>query len=159
MSPTEMSSIFWYYKQAMTWIVWQDNSVETPSMIDPLRNMLYWRSGEISTQSAERLALSGGQSLFTLGLPKFALSPEYSLSLPWDSSISINFLIRVRNITWRKRTKSSKIPCRFQAWMSLWCPLRRSLCKHAVATQWPLKRGWVCSIWRFGSALELSALC
>ena len=46
---------------------------------------------EICTQSAEmRLAVSGGQPLFTLGLLMFALS---FLSLLWSHSINIEILL------------------------------------------------------------------
>ena len=50
--------------------------------------------GAISIQSAEvRLAMSGGQPMFTLGLHMFALSLEYFLSLPWGPSTNIDFLL------------------------------------------------------------------
>ena len=51
------------------------SNVETPIMVDPQRNRLYWRSRCISTRSAQvRLAVSEGQTMFTLGLLVFALS-------------------------------------------------------------------------------------
>ena len=50
-------------------------------------------SGVIFIQSAEaQLALSGGQLMFTSGLPMFALSLKCFLSLPWGPSTNIDFL-------------------------------------------------------------------
>ena len=51
------------------------HSIETPSMIDHQWSILHWRSWCISKQSFEvQLSVSGGQPLFTSGLPGFALS-------------------------------------------------------------------------------------
>ena len=58
------------------------HSVESPGMVDPSRIYGIEGPSEICTQSAEvRLAVSGAQPLFTLGLPMFALSPVDFLSL------------------------------------------------------------------------------
>ena len=65
-------------------LMWVVHSVETPVMVDPSGICCTDGPGVVSTQSAEvRRAVSGGQHLFTLGLPMFALSLEYYLSLPW----------------------------------------------------------------------------
>ena len=65
------------------------HSVESPSVVDPQWNILY----EICTQSAEmRLAVSGGQPLFTRGLLMFALSLVDFLSLLWSLSTNIEIL-------------------------------------------------------------------
>ena len=61
---------------------WLLHSVESPSTVDP--SGIYGIEGpsEICTQSAEvRLAVSGAQPLFTLGLLMFALSLVDFLSL------------------------------------------------------------------------------
>ena len=92
-----------------------------------------------------QLAVSGGQPLFTLGLPMFALSLVVFLSLLWATSTNIYFL--VKSTIWR----THKSPCRFKTWLgfvgqiliklrtssicfssvAVWCPLRSNLCKHA----------------------------
>ena len=110
---------------------------------------------------AVRLVVSGGQPLFTLGLPMFALSPAYSLSSPWSPSTNDDCFIYAKNIVWRTQTNSSKIPCRFKTWMgfvaqilnksktpfirgffhlSLDILLGVTFANMLVATQWPLKR-------------------
>ena len=130
---------------------------------------------------AVRLAVSGGQPLFTLGLPMFALSPAYFLSLPWSSSTNDDCFIYAKNIIWRTQTNSSKIPCRFKTWMGFVgqilnkskTPLIRgslqlsfdvflgvTYANMLVATQWPLQRtphlpGYV---WYGGMAAHLSYL-
>ena len=59
------------------------HSIESPSMVDPPWNIICIEGpSEISTQSAEvRLAVSGAQPLFTLGLLMLALSLVDFLSL------------------------------------------------------------------------------
>ena len=85
------------------------HSVETPSIVDPQSNMLYWGPRcYFHTASWDAVgcewAVSGWQPLFTLGLPTFALSLEYFLSLPWGPSTNIDFL----------KFMSVKIICRTQ---------------------------------------------
>ena len=123
--------------------------------------MLYWGSKCNSIQSAEvGLAVSGGQHLFTLGLPMLALSLKYFLSFLWGPSTNIDFWC-VKNIIWKTQPKSSKNSCRFKIWMGfvrqilikmetfsirgfLQLPLDILLgvtwANMLVATQWPLKR-------------------
>ena len=94
------------------------HSVETPSMVDPSGICCTEDPSVISTQSSEvQFAVSGGQPLFTLGLPisiprilpVFAVGPLYQYRL---------FLICFKDIIWRTQTKSSKMPCKFKTWMS-----------------------------------------
>ena len=67
---------------------------------------------EICTQSAEmRLAVSGGQPLFTLGLLMFALSLVDFLSLLWSPSTNIEIFLGGQKYhlkDTKKDTKSSK---------------------------------------------------
>ena len=60
-----------------------NHSIETTSMVDPSITCFIEGPCVISTQSAEvRLAVSGGQHLFTFGFHMLVLTLEYSLSLP-----------------------------------------------------------------------------
>ena len=69
----------------------------------------------ISIQSARApLAVSGGQPLFTLGLPIFSLSLEYVLSLSWGTSTSVFFYFFLLNISFEGHKKSSTISFRFK---------------------------------------------
>ena len=60
-------------------------SPETPSVVGPQLNILYWGS----KWNEVWLAVSGGQPLFTLGLLMFALSLVDFLFLLWSPSTNI----------------------------------------------------------------------
>ena len=65
---------------------------EIPNMVEPSGIYCIEDPGEFRSQSVEvRLAVSGGQPLFTLGLPMFSLSLQYFLSLLWGPSNNIDF--------------------------------------------------------------------
>ena len=147
-------------------------------MADPQWNMLYW----IWSQSAEvRLAVSGGQPLFTLGLAMFALSLEHLLPLLWGPSSNLDFLFMSKMLFEGHKQKN---PCTFKTGMGfvgkilikletyfIWgflqlllsCPLGSSLCKHAGGqskiTEVSTSLAWVCVVWRSESSMELSAPC
>ena len=83
------------------------HSAETPSMVDPNGIYCIEVSGEFWSQSVEMpLAVCGGQPLFTLRLPMFALSLEYLLSLPRSQCINIDFY--VKNIILRTQQNLQK---------------------------------------------------
>ena len=131
-----------------------------------------------------RLAVNGGQPLFTLGLLMFALSLVDFLSLLWSPSTKIEIFF-VKSIIWRTHTNTKKKSCWFKIWMGfvwpiliklgtssiwdflnlpVWCPLG-SYVYMLVTTQWPLKRAahlislvWFCLLWSSESLMELSAL-
>ena len=128
-----------------------------------------------------QLAVSGGQPLFTLGLPMFALSPVIAVGPQYQhrffySYIYISFEGHKQNLL--------KFSCRFKTCMGfkgqllikleksfnwgfrqlpLWCPFRNNLCKHAgghsVISEVCTSLAWICVLWRSGSSLELSELC
>ena len=134
---------------------------------------------EFSTQSAEvRLAVTGEQPLFTLGLPMFALFLVDFLSLLWSPSGNMNFFIFVQTIIWRPHTESSKNHVGLKLewdWELLlfevlfsctfYVLLGATNVNMLVTTQCSLKRAlhltshaWVCVVWKSESLLKLSAL-
>ena len=107
-----------------------------------------------------RLAVSGGQPLVSLGLPMFAFSLEYFISLPWGPSTLCRgapvpiwiFSLPVEKIIWRTNKIFKKIHVGLKLewglldkyWLSwkrllfefffqlpLWCPFGSNLWKHA----------------------------
>ena len=67
---------------------------ETNYSIDPL----HLQSAKVTVDVSE------GQPLFTFGLPMFAWTLGYFLSLLWGPSTNTNF--HVKNIIWMTQTKS-----------------------------------------------------
>ena len=132
--------------------------------------MLHWRSRVFSTQSdEERLAVGGGQPLFTLRLPMFALSLEYVLSLSWGPSNNIDSFTYGNTIIWGTQTKSLKLRVGLKlelgvkdiyrlSWKRLSYEVLFSCTfdvlsgvtysNMLVATEWPLKLiGTICVTW------------
>ena len=130
------------------------------------------------------LAVSGGQPLFTLGLPIFALSLEYFLPLLWGPSTNTDYLYWCKKY-YLKKKKIFKKSYGFKTWMGLvrqmlinletsfiwfffffqlplWCPLGSNFCKHAgghpVTTEACTSLATVCVVCKSASSLELSAL-
>ena len=61
------------------------HSVESPGMVDPQWNLLYWGSKwNLHTVCWDAVGCERGQTLFTLGLLMFALSQAEFLSLLWS---------------------------------------------------------------------------
>ena len=99
-----------------------------------------------------RLAVSGDQPLFTLGLPKFALSLQY-FRLYYGAPVQTSFFLlmskmsfegqkqNIRKITCWLKTRSGfvgQILIKLETssvWgflqLSLWCPLGSNLCKYS----------------------------
>ena len=127
---------------------------------------------EICTQSAEvRLAVSGGQPPWTLGLPLFVLSLIDFLYLPWSPSTNIDILYFCQKYHLKETHKIIKKSCWFKIWMvfvgqiliklrtsSIWGFLMLFLivtyANVLVTTQWPLNHPphltsfvWVCVEW------------
>ena len=137
------------------------HSVETPNMVDPQRNILYWKSKWISTQSAEMwLAVSGGQPLFTLELTMFALSQVDFLSLLWASSTDIYFINFCQKYPLKDTKSSKKNPCRFKTWMGfvgqILIKLGTSFICGFLWLPFDVLLAFV--VWGSGNSLQLSAL-
>ena len=128
------------------------------------------------------LAVSGGQPLFTLGLPMLASSLAYFLSLPWGPSTNVDFVYLCQKYHLNDTNKLFKNHCRFKTWMGLvgqiliklktsfirgflqlsfdvllWVTYANTL----VATQWPLKRSphLPGSVWYGGLEAHCAMLC
>ena len=108
-----------------------------------------------------RLAVSGGQPLFTLGLLLFALSLVDFLSLLWIPSTDIEIFLFLLKVSFEGHIQNlQKISCWFKIWMGfvgpilnqlgissiwgfpylpVWCTLRSYLCKHAGDHSVPIK--------------------
>ena len=138
---------------------------------------------EICTQSTElRLAVSGGQTLFTLELLMFTLSSTDFLSLLWSPSTNIDIFDFCQKYHLKDTHNIFKKSCWFKIWMgfvgqilswellpfevffSCLCDvlLGVTYANMLVTTQWPLKRAphltslvWVCVVW---TSLEIAAL-
>ena len=132
-----------------------------------------------------RLAVSGAQPQFTLGLLMFALSLVDFLSLLLNPSTDIKIFYFCQKYHLKDALKSSKnfmlvwnsnvgpilsklwrLP--FEVFFSCLCDalLGVTYANMLVTTQWPLRRAthltslvWVCVVWRPESLMELSALC
>ena len=96
--------------------------LNTPGTVTILQGVIgiYCIEGlsELSSQSAEvRLAVSGGQPLFTLGLPMFALSLIAYPSLLPSPSTNIETFYFSQNYHLKDTHKILKNACRFKAWM------------------------------------------
>ena len=95
-----------------------------------------------------RLAVSGGQPMFTLRLPMFDLSRADFLSLLWSPSTNIKLFYFCQKYRLKDTRKIFKNSCRFKTWMgfvgqiliklgtsSIWgfllLSVWYSLCKHA----------------------------
>ena len=132
---------------------------------------------EIYTQSAEvRLAMSGAQPLFTLGLLMFALSQIDFLSLLLSPSTYFNIFYFCQkyhlNYTYKIFTKChAGLKFEWGLWDQYWLSCERlpfevffrclseglpgiANANMLVTTQWPLKRAahltvlvWVCVLW------------
>ena len=116
--------------------------------------MLYWRYRcNFSTVCWSAIGCEWGRPLFTLGLPMFALSLEYFLTLPWGPSTHIDFLFMWKiSFEWHKKSPPPPPPnsLRSKTWMAFveqilfklemssrfssvttWCHVGSNLCKHA----------------------------
>ena len=105
---------------------------ETPSGIYGIEG-----PSEICTQSAEvRLAVSGAQPLFTLGLLMFALSLVDFLSLLLSPSTYFNIFLFLSKVLFELHIQNlQKISCGFKIWMGFVGPILIKL--------------WTSSIWGF----------
>ena len=75
-------------------------------MVDPSGIHFIEGPGEFSIQSAEtQLVVSGGQPLFTLGLPMFTVSQWIIRSLPWTPSTKIYFFYLWQKIHLKDKNK------------------------------------------------------
>ena len=81
-------------------INWNKHDVESPSLVDPIGIYDIEGPSEICTQSAEvRLAVSGAQPLFTLGLLMFASSLVDFLSLLLSPSTYFKIFLFLSKVT------------------------------------------------------------
>ena len=136
-----------------------------------------------------RLAVSGAQPLFTLGLLMFALPLVDFLSLLLSPSTDIKIFLFLSKVSFEGHIQNlQKISCWFKMligfvgsilsklWTSsIWgfffsclcdCLLGVTYANMLVTTQWPLEcvshltsLFWVCVLWRPESLTELSAIC
>ena len=157
-------------------------------MVDPSGIYVIEGPSEICTQSAEvRLAVSGTQPLFTLGLLMFALSLVDFLSLLLSPSTYFKIFYFCQKYHLKdtyKIFKKNHVGLKFewgledQYWLScerlafevfLSClfdgPLGIAYANMLATTQWPLERAvhltslvWVCVLWLPESLMDLSAL-
>ena len=141
---TYLTNIIWYHGTIYDNLIYSTTvnilsklSVESPSMVDPQWNIWYWGSKWNLHRSAEvRLAVSGAQPLFTLGLLMFALSlvdfivfavePQYLLQNFLFLS-KVSFELHIQNL--------QKMSCWFKIWMGFVGPILIKL--------------WTSSIWGF----------
>ena len=158
-------------------------------MVDP--QWIYGIEGpsEIYTQSAEvRLAVSGAQPLFTLGLLMFALSLVDFLSLLLSPSTYFKIfyfcqkyhlkdtykIFKKFHVGWKFEwglKDQNWLSCEslpFEVFFSCLCDghLGIAYANMLATTQWPLERAahltslvWVCVLWLPESLMDLSALC
>ena len=89
------------------------------SMVDPQWIDCIEGQSEFSSQSAEvRLAVTGEQPLFTLGLPMLALSLADFLSLVWSHSTNMDFFYYCQKYDLKDTNKIlEKKSCSFKTWM------------------------------------------